>query len=228
MSQPKFTSIAPAELHPNDWNSNVVSPDDERKLVESIRRNGLYKPIVVREIAKSGNTVFEIIGGEHRWRAAITLGMKTVPIVNLGPISDQKAKEISVLDNARYGDDDALSLAEILKEIGTTAELQEFLPYAETDLSQLFSSSNIALDDLDLDENFEIGPDEGAPEPKVERAPKTHTQMRFKLTIKDAERLTRQIAKVQKEQGFTTEDDLTNAGDALVHMLFPSFAASEA
>jgi hypothetical protein len=49
---------------------------------------------------------------------------------------------------------------------------------------------------------------------------KTHTIMRFKIAIADSERIAERLAKVQKRQGFTAADDLTNAGDALVHELF--------
>ena len=227
MPQPKFANVDPSILCPNPWNSNLVSPENDRKLIQSIRRNGLFKPIVVREIQQDGKTALQIIGGEHRWQAARTIGLAEVPIVNLGAIDERHAKEISVLDNSRYGDDDGLSLAEILKEIGTTDELKDFLPYGEEDLSGLFSSSSIALDDLDIDENFHA-PEPDEPEIKIERPVKTHTVMRFKVGIKDAERLTAAIARTQKDQGFTTEDELTNAGDALMHLIFPSLTSQGA
>ncbi len=43
--------------------------------------------------------------------------------------------------------------------------------------------------------------------------------MRFKVTNADAEKITREISQVRKTHGFTAEDDLTNAGDALVYLL---------
>ena len=44
------------------------------------------------------------------------------------------------------------------------------------------------------------------------------------MTLGDAERLTALIAETQKIQGLTTSDELTNAGDALVHLLTPLLA----
>jgi hypothetical protein len=44
--------------------------------------------------------------------------------------------------------------------------------------------------------------------------------MRFKVPLGDAEKITELIVKVKKRQNFTSSDDLTNAGDALVHQLF--------
>jgi len=44
--------------------------------------------------------------------------------------------------------------------------------------------------------------------------------VRFKLANEDAERLTELIETTKQEHGFTAEDQATNAGDALVHLLF--------
>lgn len=213
--QPKLLNLAPDKLNPNTFNTNIVSPENEARLEASIRRNGLFKPVIVREVDDG----FEIIGGQHRWEAAKRLGLTEIPVVNLGKVDDLKAKEISVLDNSRYGADDTVAFAELLKSIGDAGELQDFLPYAAEDIDAIFSSIDIALDDLDIDEDFEKTPDE-VPEPPAAKAPKTHTIMRFKLSLLDAERLTKLIASTQKQHGFTGSDELTNAGDALVHLLF--------
>jgi ParB-like chromosome segregation protein Spo0J len=204
----------PRALKRNEWNSNHVSPENEHKLDEAIKRFGFFKPIIVREVPGG----FEILGGEHRAASAERLGLTEVPIFNLGPISDKEAKEISLADNARYGSDDALQLAAILEDIGDAEDIQSYLPYTESDLTSIFASTNIALDDLDLDD-LEPGKEE-TPEPAATKTPKTHTVMRFKVAIADAERVTETIAKVQKRHGYTAADDLTNAGDALVHLLF--------
>jgi hypothetical protein len=145
--------------------------------------------------------VLEIIGGEHRWIAAKKIGLKEIPVINLGPISDEKAKEISVIDNARYGTDDTLALADLLKSIGDVGDLQDFLPYAADDLASIFSSADIALDELDIDQDFEKA--DISPEPPAAKAPKTHTIMRFKVSLKDAETLTKLIATTQKQHGPT-------------------------
>lgn len=231
MSQPKYLTVPVSCLQPNPWNTNVVSPVNDLKLEESIRRNGLFKPIIVRELpvdeGSSPQQIYEIIGGEHRWRAAINIGMQQVPIVNLGDIDDKRAKEISVIDNARYGDDDTLAFAELMKELGSVEDLQSFLPYVDEDLSAIFSASNIALDALETSADLEkIAAGEEPDEPPAAKAPKTHTIMRFKVSNRDAERITALIAKTQKNQGFTLSDDLTNAGDALVFLLFAQSQSS--
>lgn len=218
---PKSQMLDPSMLRANGWNTNFVSPDNQEKLDHAIERFGFFKPIIVREVGAD----YEIIGGEHRWQSALRLKMKSVPVMNLGPIDEQTAKEISLADNARYGADDTIGLAELLAEIGDPDEIQQYLPYTETEIQSIFSSVDIALEDLDIDTELEASTKE--PEPAAAKAPKTHTIMRFKVPITDAERLTELLTKTQKRQGFTLADEMTNAGDALVHLLLSTGGSSE-
>lgn len=211
-----------AALTPAPSNPNILTPENEAKLEASIKRFGFFRPVIVRELAvlklsHPPKPVLEIIGGYHRWEIGSRLGMK-IPIMNLGPISDQEAKEILLADNARYGMDDTLALAEFLKDLGGN-EFQDFLPYTETDIADIFSSLDITLEDLEIDNNFESN-EANDTEPPAPKPPKTHTIMRFKVPLADAERITAMIASTQKHHGLTGSDELTNAGDALVHLLF--------
>ena len=211
----KALSLHPDKLRPNAWNSNVMSPENEAKLDEAIKRFGFFKPIIVREVEDG----YEILGGEHRWQSARRLGLKSIPVMNLGKIDDQRAMEISLADNARYGVDDAVSLSQLLSQLDSVEDLQDFLPYTDSELRSIFTSTDIALDDLELDEEFDAS-DTEVEEPPVVKAPKTHTIMRFKVTLADAEKITALITRIQKTHGLTESDALTNAGDALIHLLF--------
>lgn len=208
---PQVTLLPPESLVPNPWNTNVVSPDNEAKLEESIKRFGMFKPVVVRELADG---TLQIIGGEHRAGAAQRMGIKAIPVVNLGRIDDHRAKEIGLVDNGRYGADDTLQLAELLEGLGNADELASFMPYSETDLASIFSSVNIALDDLDLDDA-----EETAPSLPKEKPIQTHAVMRFKVPVDDQGWIADLVEKTMKQQKFTEEDSLTNAGDALVYLL---------
>lgn len=207
----KYSEVPIGSLEANPWNPNHVGPDNEQKLEASLKKFGFTKPLVVRTL---NDGTLQIIGGEHRWRAAKKLGYKEVPVVNLGSITDKKAKEICLIDNGRYGEDDSLQLSALLKDIGDLAELQEVLPYSEAELIQIFSSEGIDLDDLDIPESDDL--DAALPLPK---ATQTHQVMRFKIHLEDADRLTRLIEQAAKTHGFTDDDQMTNAGNALVHLL---------
>ena len=202
-------NLDPSLLKPNPWNTNIMSPDSEDKLDESVRRNGMFKPIIVRELADGA---YEILGGEHRAQSAVRVGLDTVPVWSVGKIEDTKAKEIGVIDNGRYGADDTLALGQLLEELGTSDELATFLPFSDTELTAIFSAASIELDDLDIQDDD--APATAAP------AAKTHTIQRYKLPLEDAERVSELIEATMKSQGFTESDALTNAGDALVYLLF--------
>lgn len=198
-------------LRPNPWNTNVVSPDNEAKLDESLKRFGVFKPILVRQVGKD----LEILGGQHRWEAAKRLGLSTVPVVNLGAIDDATAKEVGLVDNGRYGVDDAEGLASLLKNLGKPSDLATFLPYSDKELEVIFKTDELDFDSLDIDgddDEIELKPTETSGGP-------THQIMRFKVPVEDAEWISSLISKVIKTQGLTDSDSLTNAGDALVHIL---------
>lgn len=199
-------------LVPNSFNTNVVSPESEQKLENSIARFGIYKPIICRELEDG---TLEIIGGEHRWRAAQKIGYTHVPVVNLGSVPDAKAKEIMLVDNGRYGEDDTLALAELLQDMGNADEILSFLPYSTHELDAIFSATSIALDDLDSDSDDIPDLSSAASSKPL----KTHQIMRFKVPVEDSEWLQKQIEHVMKTQGFTEDDSMTNAGNALVHIL---------
>lgn len=222
-----FQLVDPRLLKSNPWNTNIVSAENERKLDESMRRLGTFKPVLVREVSRPylgeelrfrGTIVksLEILGGEHRVESAIRLGLTEIPIVNLGSIDDQKAKEIGLADNSRYGVDDTLGLAELMKGLGSVEQLSGFLPWTSNDIETMISSVTIDLDALSLTENIIA---DAEAEKSAPRTPKTHAIMRFKVPLGDHERIAAIIAKTQKEHGFMAADDLTNAGDALVHLL---------
>lgn len=211
MKTPELLKLDPKSLTPNPWNTNVVAPDNEAKIDASLKRLGMFKPIVVRTLADG---TLQILGGAHRRDSAIRLGMTEVPVINLGQISDRKAKEIGLVDNGRYGNDDSVGLAALLDELGSPDELGAFLPFTATDFESIFSSVNIALDDLDsLDDDNTAAPSASAP-----KAPQTHVIMRFKVPVGDASTITEKVELVMKRQRFSDDDSLTNAGNALVHI----------
>lgn len=207
----KMQDVAVEKLVPNPWNTNTVTPENELKIEASLKRFGMFRPIIARQLDDGS---LQILGGQHRWEVASKrLGWKTVPVVNLGTVDTQKAKEIGLVDNGRYGDDDALALAELLKGLGDVDDLLSFLPYSGDDIETLFASSSIALDDLDLPD------DTGAPVELPTKPTQTHQIMRFKVPMEDADFVQKLIESTMKSQGFTGDDSMTNAGHALIHLL---------
>ncbi|MDX5412776.1 MAG: ParB N-terminal domain-containing protein [Rhodobacterales bacterium] len=199
--------IDPRSLYPNPWNTNAVGPENMEKLIASLERHGWVRPVLARE---TGDRM-QILGGQHRVEAAIILGHETVPVINLGEIDDQRAKEIGLIDNARYGEDDAIGLMELLHDLGGVGEMSNFLPISNAELAALGTE----IDDQEIDDLLDDTKDEKDTEERVKPV-KTHQIMRFKVPIADADRIADLVERVMEEQGFTEADSLANAGDALV------------
>lgn len=208
--------IDPRKLQRNPWNANRVGQDNMAKLRKSIADRGFVTAVVIRELP-SGD--LEILGGQHRVEVAIDMGLKEVPFLNVGRISDAEAKKITLVDNSRYGTDDTISLAKIYEEIGlSSAELAAFLPYTETDFDTVARAVDIDLDDIDImvDDDQTADPEEV----RSERPAKTHDILKFRVSLGDAEKIRQLIEKTMKREGFADDnDELTGAGMALAHLL---------
>ncbi len=77
------------------------SPWKEEKFQElllSVKEFGVLQPIVVRELPqKTGH--YEVLAGEHRWKASKKLGIETVPAHILTNCDDDRAKSVFTLTN---------------------------------------------------------------------------------------------------------------------------------
>lgn len=208
----KYIEIDPKVLKPNAWNSNQMSLENEQKLTNSIKRHDMFAPLLAREL-KDGS--LEIIGGEHRAKIAVKLNLKSVPVIVFQNLSDNDAKEIGMAHNSRYGADDVIKLSELMNSLDNAIDISDILPLSEIEIETLMSATNIDLDSLTELSDAEMDEE---PTPSKKGA-KTHTIMRFKVPIEDAETIESLIKSTIKDHGLTGADALTNAGDALVQLL---------
>ncbi len=80
--------------------------DTLAELADSIRKQGVIQPIVVRPISGGGMGAeqrYEIIAGERRWRAAQQAGLATVPAV-IRDVPDEAAIAMSLIENIQRED----------------------------------------------------------------------------------------------------------------------------
>ena len=76
------------KIHPfKDHPFHVVDDDRMKRLVDSIRENGILVPAIVRSI---GNDEYEMISGHRRMHAAQKLGMERIPVI-IREMSDDEA-----------------------------------------------------------------------------------------------------------------------------------------
>lgn len=207
-----------ARLRPNPWNTNSVGAQNFEKLKGSIETLGFFKPILAREL---DGGQFEILGGEHRWRAAMEQGISTVPVISVGKISDLVAKQMSLVDNERYGEDDQVALQRLIEEIQSELDYQlsEIAPYDDELAATLARESAIDLEMLEALSRGDEEPIEKDSREKDERVGAEHQTMRFKVTFDASDRVTETIKSIIKEQAINTGNDMENAGEALVWLV---------
>ncbi|HBZ7265986.1 TPA: ParB N-terminal domain-containing protein [Klebsiella variicola subsp. variicola] len=207
-----------ARLRPNPWNTNSVGAQNFEKLKGSIEKLGFFKPILAREL---DGGQFEILGGEHRWRAAMEQGISTVPVISVGKISDLVAKQMSLVDNERYGEDDQVALQRLIEEMQSELDYQlsEIAPYDDELAATLARESAIDLEMLEALSRGDEEPIEKDSREKAERVGAEHQTMRFKVTFDASDRVTETIKSIIKEQAINTGNDMENAGEALVWLV---------
>jgi ParB family chromosome partitioning protein len=95
------------------------------ELAESIKAQGVVQPIVVRPLPNpaGGETEYEIVAGERRWRAAQMAGLQTIPAV-IRDIPDEAAVAVSLIENIQRENlnpiEEARSLHRLIEEFGLT------------------------------------------------------------------------------------------------------------
>ncbi len=145
-----------ATISPNAWNPNHMEGFMRAKLVGAIRQDGFVLPILVRPETRPAKIAegveWEIVDGEHRWRvAAEELGMENVPVLNLGPLTDTEAQQITIKANSLKGEFDSVQLAEIVKNltdsIGKEAVV-DALPYTPERIQGMLDLLHTSTDSL--------------------------------------------------------------------------------
>jgi ParB family chromosome partitioning protein len=87
--------VAVERLEPNPLQPrSTMDVEGLRSLAASIRESGMVQPILVRP--HDGR--YQIIAGERRWRAALELGLRTVP-VTVRQVPDERLLELALVEN---------------------------------------------------------------------------------------------------------------------------------
>jgi ParB family chromosome partitioning protein len=110
-------------LHANPNNPRKTFAEDEiEDLARSLRDKGLLQPLVVRP---RGDSEYEIVAGERRWRAAQRAGLHDVPVI-IKPLSDGEALEIAIVENVQRADlnavEEAQGYSQLIERFGYTQQ----------------------------------------------------------------------------------------------------------
>lgn len=94
-----IAALSPAQGQPR------VTFDEEalQELAESIRSQGVVQPLLVRPFRTETATIYEIVAGERRWRAARMAGLEEVPVF-IRDMSDEDALTAALIENLQRED----------------------------------------------------------------------------------------------------------------------------
>ena len=116
-------------LKPNDYNPNRQSDHDFELLLRSMEEDGFTQPVVVNQDSI-------IVDGEHRWRAANTLGIKEIPVVKV-PMTVEQMRISTIRNNRARGSHDVQLEAEVLRDLQKLGAID-------------WAKDSLMLDDLEL------------------------------------------------------------------------------
>lgn len=112
-----------SQIIPNRYQPRTTFSEYEiLELSESIKKNGLIQPIMVR---RKGDGVYELIAGERRFRASKLAGLSTIKAV-IRNSSDEQAMELALVENLQRQDLNPMEAARayhrLITEFGLTQE----------------------------------------------------------------------------------------------------------
>ena len=112
--------LEPSPLQPR----KTFDREDLESLIESVRKQGILQPILVREMAGTPGR-YEIVAGERRWRAAQFAQLHEVPVI-VKQLTDSGVLEVALVENVQRADLNPVEEAEgyrrLMDEFGHTQE----------------------------------------------------------------------------------------------------------
>ena len=137
-----FQTLNITDVHPHPLN---VREGDIGAIIESLKSHGQYRPIVVQK------STGLILAGNHTWKAANTLGWKTIDVVEVD-VDDDEAVRILLVDNrtndlATY---DKFGLADLLSTLSKTEQSLAGTGFSGDDLDDLMK--DIMEDPMEMPE----------------------------------------------------------------------------
>lgn len=180
-------------LHPGQFQPRTHFDEGAlTELAESIQKNGIMQPIIVRPGAGSK---LEIVAGERRWRAAKLAGLETVPVI-IRDINNKQALELALVENIQRRD-----LSPLEEALGYQRLIEEF-DYTQEELAGTVGKSRSHIANL---LRLLSLPDEV--KAMLEKGDLTMGHARALLTSENPVELAKQIAKkglnVRQAEGFS-------------------------
>lgn len=148
---PKNKQIQDIELDkivPNRYQPRREFSDDSiKELAETLDKDGLLQPIVVRE---DGEDHYEIIAGERRYRAANSLNWETIPAI-VNNVNDDQAASLALIENLQREDLNPIDEAKAYTNLMKLNDLTQTALAKDMGKSQSYVANKLRLLKLDDD-----------------------------------------------------------------------------
>jgi len=180
---------------------------DREKMEElkgSIKKHGMIQPIVVRKLANG----YEIVAGERRLKAAKEIGLKKIPAI-IKNINNEKSLEIALVENIQREDLNPVEQANAFKRLVDEFNLTQQELAEATGKSRALVANTIRLLKLNLEIQKNISEGKisfghaklllSIEDEEVQKAVCDRIIVND-LSVRDTERLIKNIEKVQKKQ----------------------------
>ncbi|QVK17882.1 nucleoid occlusion protein [Mycoplasmatota bacterium] len=112
----KLTQIITNENQPR----TIFDVDKIQELAASIKIHGVLQPIIVRTI----NNQYEIIAGERRYRACVSLNLETIPAI-IKDLNEEDAASVALIENIQREDLTAIEEAKAYKVLMEVNQLKQ-------------------------------------------------------------------------------------------------------
>ena len=110
------------EIRPNPHQPRKIFKEDAlNELAESIKKNGVFQPIIVKKSIKG----YDLVAGERRFRASKIAGLTTIPAI-IRDFSEEQMIEIALLENLQRENlnviEEALAYKAMIEKLSLTQE----------------------------------------------------------------------------------------------------------
>lgn len=143
-----------SKIQPNAYQPRTnFNSDDLLALTDSIRREGVLMPILLRP----KGSAYELIAGERRWRASQAAGLQEIPAV-VREVDDLQALELAIIENEQRDDLTAIESARayrmMIDEFGCTQQhVAEKIGISRVQVSNLIRLLQLSINIQNMLEN---------------------------------------------------------------------------
>lgn len=193
-----------------------------RELADSIRRNGIMQPIIVRPTENSSR--YEIIAGERRWRAAKLAGLNHVPVI-VREINDKQALELALVENVQRQDllplEEANGYQRLIEEFDyTQEELANIVGKSRSHITNLLRLLSLPEEIKTMLDNGEITMGHARTLIGLSNSVEIAGQIVARgLSVRQAEEISRMVQGNPKRSNSRSQADKSRAGGGVTYQL---------